>query len=148
MSAARVESYRGFVFSSKASNGPNLEEFLGPMKEAIDNLIDRAPGGNIFIKGGNFRVKYPGNWKLHHYFEDDKIELYDLNNDLTELNDLSEINKEKKDELYDDLLSWRKQNKAPIPSRLNPDYDQLFVDSLNHLIVSKKIRGKVNKNEY
>ena len=66
VSAARVESYRGFVFSSKASKGPNLEEFLGPMQEAIDNLIDRAPGGNIFIKGGNFRVKYPGNWKLHH----------------------------------------------------------------------------------
>ena len=65
-SAARVDSYRGFVFASKVSEGPSLGEFLGPMTEAIDNLIDRAPDGEIAIEGGSFSIRYPGNWKLHH----------------------------------------------------------------------------------
>ena len=64
-SAARVDSYRGFVFASKVSEGPSLKEFLGSMTEAIDNLIDRAPGGEISIDGGNFSIRYRGNWKLH-----------------------------------------------------------------------------------
>ena len=134
------------VFKNKKLSNRSLFFHFPVYLEPYNVLRDQARDPLFRTRPGSVIIK--GKWKLHHYFEDDKIELYDLNNDLTELNDLSEINKEKKDELYDDLLSWRKQNKAPIPSRLNPDYDQLFVDSLNHLIVSKKIRGKVNKNEY
>lgn len=65
-STPRVDNYRGFMFASMADEGPSLVEFLGAMTDAIDNLIDRAPDGEIAIKGGNFRVRYPGNWKLHH----------------------------------------------------------------------------------
>lgn len=62
---ARVESYRGFVFASDTSDGPTLTEYLGPMTRAIDNTVDRAPGGEIEIAGGGFRQRYMGNWKLH-----------------------------------------------------------------------------------
>ena len=65
-SAPRVESYRGFVFASRAETGPSLAAFLGQMTDAIDNLVDRAPDGEIKIDGGSLRVRYPGNWKLHH----------------------------------------------------------------------------------
>ena len=41
-SAPRVESYRGFVFASRAETGPSLAAFLGQMTDAIDNLVDRA----------------------------------------------------------------------------------------------------------
>ena len=64
--APRVESYRGFVFASRAKNGPSLSAFLGQMADAIDNLVDRAPEGKVTIDGGSLRVRYPGNWKLHH----------------------------------------------------------------------------------
>ena len=73
VSAARVESYRGFVFASKAVTGPSLRDFLGRMVEAIDNLLDRSPDGEISIEGGHFSVRYPGNWKLHHENANDTV---------------------------------------------------------------------------
>jgi phenylpropionate dioxygenase-like ring-hydroxylating dioxygenase large terminal subunit len=35
------------------------------MKEAIDNLVDRAPAGEIEIADSTFSLEYRGNWKLH-----------------------------------------------------------------------------------
>jgi phenylpropionate dioxygenase-like ring-hydroxylating dioxygenase large terminal subunit len=61
----RVESYRGFVFASGANGGPSLADYLGPMTRAIDNMVDRAPDGEIEMAGGGFRQRYAGNWKLH-----------------------------------------------------------------------------------
>lgn len=62
---ARTGSYRGFVFASLAKDGPDLRSFLGPAAKALDNLVDRAPQGEIELAGGGFRQDYPGNWKLH-----------------------------------------------------------------------------------
>ena len=72
-SAPRVASYRGFHFASFADDGPSLEKFLGPMTDAIDNLVDRAPSGEIFQEGGIFRLEYGGNWKLHHENANDTL---------------------------------------------------------------------------
>lgn len=72
-SAPRVASYRGFVFGSWAADGPDLEAALGPMTRAIDNLVDRAPGGEIEVAGGRFRLVYNGNWKFHHENANDTV---------------------------------------------------------------------------
>jgi phenylpropionate dioxygenase-like ring-hydroxylating dioxygenase large terminal subunit len=64
--APRVDSYRGFVFASLAADGPPLHDHLGEMTESIDNLIDRAPDGEIEISDNSFHLEYRGNWKLHH----------------------------------------------------------------------------------
>lgn len=71
--APRVESYRGFVFASFAADGPSLTDFLGPMTGAIDNLVDRAPAGEIEVAGGSFQQEYRGNWKLHHENANDTV---------------------------------------------------------------------------
>ena len=116
--------------------------YLEPYRVQLDSGTDplfRTRPGTVIIKD---------NWKLHHYYEDNKFELYDLEKDLSESENLSEINKEKKNELLIDLNNWRKTNNAPIPSRLNPYYDQKYVDSLMFLIDKNLISGKVNKNEY
>ena len=116
--------------------------YLEPYRVQLDNGTDplfRTRPGTVIIKD---------NWKLHHYYEDNKFELYDLEKDVSESENLSEINKEKKNELLIDLNNWRKVNNAPIPSRLNPYYDQKYVDSLMFLIDKNLISGKVNKNEY
>jgi len=116
--------------------------YLEPYRVQLDSGTDplfRTRPGTVIIKD---------NWKLHHYYEDNKFELYDLEKDVTESENLSEINKEKKNELLIDLNNWRKVNNAPIPSRLNPYYDQKYVDSLMLLIDKNLISGKVNKNEY
>ena len=116
--------------------------YLEPYRVQLDSGTDplfRTRPGTVIIKD---------NWKLHHYYEDNKYELYDLEKDVSESQNLSEIKKEKKNELLIDLNNWRKTNNAPIPSRLNPYYEQKYVDSLMFLIDKNLISGKVNKNEY
>jgi len=60
----RMEIYRGFVFGSLSSDGLDIDEFLGPMKEHIDAFVDRAPDGEVEACAGVFRYRYQGNWKL------------------------------------------------------------------------------------
>jgi phenylpropionate dioxygenase-like ring-hydroxylating dioxygenase large terminal subunit len=62
--AARVESYRGFVFASLAEKGPSLVEFLGESKVAFDDMCDRAPAGEVEIVPNCFRVIQNSNWKI------------------------------------------------------------------------------------
>ena len=62
--APRVANYRGFIFASLAAEGPDLDTFLGPMKANIDDLVDRAPEGEILLDAGRHRYTYRGNWKL------------------------------------------------------------------------------------
>jgi len=60
----RVALYRGFIFASLADAGPSLDEFLGPARASFDDLVDRAPGGELEVAGGVFKHAYDGNWKL------------------------------------------------------------------------------------
>lgn len=62
------------------------------------------------------------NWKLHHYFEDDTYELYDLNLDSNESNDLSKSMPEELDVLINKMNKWRASVDAPIPNQINPRY--------------------------
>ncbi|ANZ25899.1 aromatic ring-hydroxylating oxygenase subunit alpha [Rhodococcus aetherivorans] len=60
----RVESYRGFVFGTLNADAPPLAEHLGPVREPLDYWIDRAPGGEVFLRNSAHRMVYRGNWKL------------------------------------------------------------------------------------
>jgi len=133
------------IFNSKAFKKRELyfhfPIYLEPYNVHLDSGSDplfRTRPGSVIIKD---------NWKLHHYYEDNNFELYNLENDISESKNLININKEKKAELLKDLNNWRSKNNAPIPNKLNPFYDQKYVDSLMILINKNKISGKVNKNE-
>jgi benzoate/toluate 1,2-dioxygenase subunit alpha len=60
----RVAVYRGFVFASLAPKGPSLEEHLGGARDSIDEVVDRAPDGEIDLGAGVHKYMYRGNWKL------------------------------------------------------------------------------------
>jgi benzoate/toluate 1,2-dioxygenase subunit alpha len=62
--APRTGEYRGFVFASLAASGPSFEDHIGPMKGSIDDLVDRAPDGELALDVGMHRYIYNGNWKL------------------------------------------------------------------------------------
>ena len=62
----RVASYKGFVFASLAEDGPSLLDHLGEMTQAIDNLVDRAPDGDVELAPQSFQIEYRGNWKFHN----------------------------------------------------------------------------------
>ena len=113
-----------------------LEAYNVQKDDGKDPLFRTRPG-SVIIKG---------DWKLHHYFEDNELELYNLSDDMSESKNLSKINKEITTRLYNDLDVWRTSNNAPIPSDKNPKYNQKFVDSLIVLIKEKKISGRLNKN--
>ena len=60
----RTAIYRGFVFGSLSAEGPDLDEFLGPMKSHIDDMVDRAPDGEVEACAGVFRYRFGANWKI------------------------------------------------------------------------------------
>ncbi|MDH7481284.1 MAG: sulfatase [Armatimonadota bacterium] len=63
-----------------------------------------------------------GDWKLIEYFEDGRIELYNLKDDVGETTDLAAKMPEKAAELRTMLADWRKSVGAAMPAP-NPDYD-------------------------
>ena len=114
--------------------------YLEPYNVYKDNGTDplfRTKPGSVIIKN---------DWKLHHYFENNSIELYNLKEDVSESKNLSKENKEKTNELFEELNNWRKLNNAPIPSKINSDYDPIFVDSLLNLIENRKIKKRISSN--
>ena len=64
-----------------------------------------------------------GKWKLIHYFEDDRVELFDLLADLGENQNRAKQHPDKVRELRALLDSWRTATNAPIPDTPNPAYN-------------------------
>jgi len=61
-------------------------------------------------------------FKLIEFFEDGRLELYNLKKDIGETTNLVDIFPEKTAQLFQELKSWRQSLNAKIPSP-NPDYD-------------------------
>jgi arylsulfatase A-like enzyme len=80
--------------------------------ENRDSLFRTRPGSVI----------RKGDWKLHYYFEDKDVEVFNLKEDIGERNNLAEINEAKKQELLNELKAWWDQTDAPIPAEINPLY--------------------------
>ena len=57
-----------------------------------------------------------GDWKLMEFFEDGRLELYDLQKDLGEKQNLAQQNASKAGELRARLSAWRKEINAPMPA--------------------------------
>jgi len=76
-----------------------------------------------------------GDYKLLHFLDTDKTEVYNLKNDAGELNDLSKTMPEKTTELFKKLTDWKKA--YLIPSKMNMNK--------NHMR-RKKTKSKKKKN--
>ena len=90
-----------------------LQAYAGVNDDARDSVFRTRPGSVII----------EDDWKLHHYYEDDGLELYHLKTDLGERNNLVHSNPEKRKELLKKLTQWIEKLKAPIPTDPNPAYD-------------------------
>jgi uncharacterized sulfatase len=62
-------------------------------------------------------------WKLIHFYDSDRSELYDLQSDISERNNLADANPQKRDELKNLLNTWLANTGADLP-RPNPDFDE------------------------
>jgi arylsulfatase A-like enzyme len=100
---------------------------LLPMLRDADQRIDREsvfwhyphyhPGGAT-----PYSAVRKGDYKLIEFFEDGKLELYNLEEDIGESENLSETMPEKLRELHMELQNWRNEVGAQYPSR-NTDYE-------------------------
>lgn len=59
----RMAMHRGFIFGSFTAAGPSLDACFGPMMGHLDDMVDRAPDGEIEI-GRPFRYRFNANWKI------------------------------------------------------------------------------------
>ncbi len=62
-----------------------------------------------------------GDWKLMEFFEDGRLELYNLRDDIGETNNLAAVRPEKAKALHAKLIEWRKDVKAPMPTPHEPN---------------------------
>lgn len=90
-----------------------LQSYAGKEDDAHDPFFRTRPGSTM---------RY-GKWKLHEYFEDGRLELYDLEADPGERKNLAKKRKAKAEELHGMLERWRKDMGAPVPTEDNPKYD-------------------------
>jgi arylsulfatase A-like enzyme len=58
-----------------------------------------------------------GDWKLMEFFEDGRLELYNLRDDLGETKNLAADMPEKRNELYAKMIAWRKEVGAKMPTK-------------------------------
>ena len=58
-----------------------------------------------------------GDWKLMEFFEDGRLELYNLHDDIGESKNLAKENPGKTKELHAKMLAWREAIHAPMPTK-------------------------------
>jgi len=64
-----------------------------------------------------------GDWKLHYYFEDKGLELYDLKNDIGERSNLAEKHPEQAEALMSKIRAFWEDTGADLPLAPNPKFD-------------------------
>lgn len=85
-------------------------------------------------------------WKLLHYYEDQRLELYHLSSDLSEKNNLASSKPEKAQELLQQLNAWIMEINAPLPrANSNIQSPDLIKKSGKGQGKGKKGQGKKNQ---
>ena len=85
-------------------------------------IRDSAGTNHKYWRGVPSSLICRGDWKLIHFLEDDRVELYNVTEDLSETNNLAKTNAAKVNELLQELNLWREQTNAPMPSKINPAF--------------------------
>jgi hypothetical protein len=89
-----------------------LQNYAGEEDQSRDLKFRTRPG----------TVLRSGKWKLHEYFEDGALLLFDLKKDPGEKNDISGAKPKKLQKLKKDMYAWRKRTNSPVPTKRNPQY--------------------------
>ncbi|MBA7590462.1 N-acetylgalactosamine-6-O-sulfatase [subsurface metagenome] len=88
--------------------------YLQASNNLLPGLIWRTTPASVIRKG---------DWKLLEFYEDGHLELYNLEEDIGETNNLAAQMPGKSKTLHKKLLKWREKVNAPVPTELNPEYD-------------------------
>lgn len=58
------ENYHGFIFACLSTGGPDFKTFMQDTLATIDNVIDRAPDGEVEVAGACLPYMHDCNWKM------------------------------------------------------------------------------------
>ena len=128
-----VDLYPTLLEVTKAAGPPQKldgQSYLAVLKSGGEQALDRdaiywhfpgylGAGGDTWrtTPAGAMRA---GDWKLHEFYEDGHVELYNLRDDVGETKNLAEAQPEKVTELKAKLAAWRKEVGAPMPTKNSP----------------------------
>lgn len=102
-----------------------LEAYKG-LTEASRDPIFRTRPVSVIRKGDWKLLQFHEEWALDGGFENIKtnnaVELYNIKDDIGEVNNLCNVEIKKRNELLQDLLTWQKETGAPIPTEANSEY--------------------------
>jgi arylsulfatase A-like enzyme len=136
---------------------PTLLQLAGvkaPPKQVIDgvSLVPLLKGGSIAPRPLFWHYPHYGNqggepssiiraddWKLIHYWEDDRNELYNLAADIGETNNLAGTESKRAAELWAQLQAWLKATSARIPQS-NPEYQPAWAEQKKKAALAQKER--------
>jgi arylsulfatase A-like enzyme len=120
----------GLSLSPILSGGETLERdalyFHFPAYLQANNqqsIVPEAADGWRATPFGSIRM---GRYKLIEFFEFGQLELYDLEQDPLESNNIALESPEITAKLYERMLAWREETSAPVPTELNPEYDPQY----------------------
>ncbi len=122
-----VDFYPTFLEVAGAAGDPNhvLDgESLVPLlkqtrKLKRDAIFWHYPHYHHSTPAGAIRQ---GDWKLIEFFEDNRLELYNVRTDIGEKSNLADKMPHKARELHQKLAAWRRSVRAEMPTP-NPDFD-------------------------
>ena len=102
-----------------------LQAYEGMTDDSRDPLFRTRPV-SVILKGDWKLLMFHEEWVLDGGSEsrdgNNAVELYNLKDDISEQNNLAQINTRKRDELLEELMDWQKNIEAPVPTNPNPDY--------------------------
>lgn len=92
--------------------------------QAYDERLDDGRDPLFRTRPGSVIIK--GDWKLHFYYEDSVVELYNLKKDIGERHNMAQTESQIRNQLLKELNEWKKSVDAPTPTEKNPNYDKDF----------------------
>lgn len=84
---------------------------------------------DVLFRSRPVSVVRQGDWKLHHFYEDDAYELYNLREDIGETTNLFAEMPEKAGHLQKVLKDWIVETRADVPRLPNPEFDAAIHDA-------------------
>lgn len=103
-----------------------LEAYSGLKEDSRDSIFRTRPV-SVIRKGDWKLFQFHEEWVLDDGFKNvetnNSIELYNIKNDISETQNLCNVETEKRNELLHDLLNWQKETKALIPTEANLEYE-------------------------
>jgi arylsulfatase A-like enzyme len=108
-----VPVFRGQAFDAYRAIFFHFPLYLGG--GGVDQVLPTYNGESNYWRAVPLSVIMKGKWKLIYYYEYDSFELFNLENDISESHDLAIENKQKAEELVDELMQWVDRVDAPVP---------------------------------